>query len=105
MLFSFQKSFPAPSVTTFFALQALDALTTLIGLRMGGKEASVFIARMLELGPVTGLLISKVFALIFVAAAFRFKRPRIIVFLNYWFAALVTWNLATILSTRLLAKG
>jgi hypothetical protein len=101
---SIRRSFPAPSLTIFFALQALDVLTTLIGLRMGAKEGSVFIARLLNLGPMTGLLISKTFALIFLAAAFRFKRPRVIVFLNYWFAALVTWNLAMILSAQALAR-
>jgi hypothetical protein len=105
MLLSLRRSFPEPSLTTFFALQALDALTTLIGLRMGAKEASVFIARVLEFGPVTGLAISKVFALVLVAAAFRFKRPRIIVFLNFWFSAVVTWNLAMILVTELSARG
>src|ERR1035441_1475752 len=105
MSFSSRRIFPAASMPVFFALQVLDALTTLIGLRMGAKEASVFIARMLEFGPVTGLLISKVFALVFVAVVFRFKRPRIIVFLNFWFAAVVTWSLAMSLATQLLAHG
>jgi hypothetical protein len=105
MPFSFRRAFPEPSVGVFLALQALDVLTTLIGLRIGAKEASLFVARMLELGPVTGLLISKVLALILVAAAFRFKRPRVIVFLNFWFAAVVTWNLAMILSAQVLAQG
>jgi hypothetical protein len=80
----------------FFALQSLDVLTTLIGLRLGAKEASVFVGRMLEYGPLTGLLISKVFALLLLALAIRFKRPRVIVVLNYWSAALVTWNLVMI---------
>jgi hypothetical protein len=48
-----------------------------------------------------GLVLSKVFAVILATAAFGFKRPRVIVFLNFWFAAVVTWNLAMILRVLL----
>jgi hypothetical protein len=95
--FNVRRDFPAPSMAVFFSLQALDVLTTLIGLRMGAREASVFVGRMLQLGPLTGLLISKCFAVILVSAALAFQRPRLVVFLNLMFAVLVTWNLATIL--------
>lgn len=78
------------------ALQVLDVLTTLIGLQMGAQEASVFVGKLLQLGPIAGLLIPKAFAVILVIAAIGFKRARLIVFLNYWFAAVVTWNLVTI---------
>jgi hypothetical protein len=86
-------------MAVFFGLQALDVLTTLIGLRLGAKEASVFVGRLLALGPVAGLLISKCFAIILAAAALGFHRPRVVVFLNYWFAVLIAWNLFTIFST------
>jgi hypothetical protein len=85
-------------MAVFFALQTLDVLTTLIGLHMGAKEASLFVGRLLRLGPVEGLLISKCFAIILAAAALAFRRPRVVVFLNYWFAVLIAWNLCTILS-------
>ena len=84
-------------MTVFFSLQVLDVLTTLIGLRLGASEASFFVGRLMKLGPLEALLISKTFAIILVAAALGFKRPRVVVFLNYWFAALITWNLATII--------
>ena len=48
-------------------------------------------------GPVAALLIAKIMAVALVAVALRFKRPRVVVFLNYWFAAVVTWNFAMIL--------
>ena len=92
-------------MAVFFALQALDVLTTLIGLHMGAKEASVFVGRMLALGPVSGLLISKCFAVILAAAALGFNRPRVVVFLNYWFSALIAWNLFTIFTTLLTFRG
>lgn len=97
--FQIRREFPAPSMAVFFALQALDVLTTLIGLHMGAKEASFFVGRMLAIGPVAGLLISKCFAIILAAAALGFKRPRVVVFLNYWFALLIAWNLFTIFSS------
>lgn len=78
-------------------MQALDVLTTLIGLRLGASEGSLFIGRLISLGPLTGLLLAKCFAVLLAMAAIKFKRQRLIVFLNYWFAAIVTWNLAAIL--------
>ena len=86
-------------MATFFSLQALDVLTTLIGLRLGASEASVFVGRVMQLGPVSGLLISKIFAVILAGAALGFHRPRVIVFLNYWFAVLITWNLIMIVAS------
>ena len=92
------QAFPAPLMTVFFALQTLDVLTTLIGLHLGAKEASLFVGRLLQLGFVSGLLISKCFAIILASAALAFRRPRVVVFVNYWFAVLIAWNLYTILS-------
>jgi len=75
----------------------LDILSTAIGLRLGASESSVFIAGLMRLGPFQALLLSKIFAVFLVAAALKFQRPRLVVFLNFWFAAVVTWNLAMIL--------
>jgi hypothetical protein len=97
-----QRDFPAPSLTVFVALQALDVITTLIGLRAGAQEASVFIGQLMHLGPVAALAASKIIAVLLVTVAMRFKRPRFVVFMNYWFAAVVSWNLLMILSTRVL---
>jgi hypothetical protein len=94
----FRREFPEPSLAVFFALQILDVLTTLIGLHAGAREASLFVGRLMSLGPVAGLLISKCFAVILATAALAFQRPRVVIFLNYWFAVLIAWNLYTILS-------
>ena len=89
--------FPVPSLSAFVALQMLDVLTTLMGLRVGAHEASLFIGRLMHAGPMTGLLLSKILAAALVAMALKFRRTRVIVFLNYWFAAVVSWNLLLIL--------
>jgi hypothetical protein len=91
-----RREFPAPSLAVFFSLQALDVLTTLIGLRLGAAEASMFVNRLIRLGPLPGLLLAKVFAVLLLMTAVRYHRQRLIVFLNYWFALVVTWNLVMI---------
>jgi hypothetical protein len=97
------RPFPAPSLTVFVALQVLDILTTLLGLQIGAHESSFFVSRLMNTGPVAALLIAKIIAVLLVTLALRFQRPRIVVFLNFWFAAVVTWNLGTILFAQLLA--
>ncbi len=100
-----RKTIPVPSLGIFVALQALDIVTTLIGLQLGASEASTFVGQLIHLGPVAGLLISKIFAGLFAAAALKFRRGRVIVFLNYWFTLIVSWNLLMIVSSGLISRG
>ena len=99
----FRRPFPAPSLIVFLALQILDILTTMLGLQVGAQEASIFLSRLMHIGPLPALLIAKITAVLLVATAMRMKRPRVVVFLNYWFAVVVTWNLANILLVQLTA--
>jgi len=64
-----QRPFPAPSLTVFIALQLLDMITTLLGLELGAKEASLFLGHLMKVGPVAALLIAKIMAVLLVAAA------------------------------------
>ena len=101
ILLSRSNNFPTPSLTVFVALQVLDILTTLLGLQMGAQEGSMFLGRLMRAGPVAALLIAKIIAVLLVSIALKFKRPRVVVFLNYWFAAVVSWNLVIILLSQL----
>jgi hypothetical protein len=92
---------PAHSLGVFVLLQLLDLLTTLIGLRLGAKEANTFVGQLIRMGPMAGLLISKIFAVLFAATALKFKRARLIVFLNFWFTLIVSWNLVMIFASAL----
>lgn len=87
-----------PSLSVFVFLQILDVLTTLIGLRMGAGEASPFVAHLMHLGPLPALMITKLLAVILILIALRRRQLNILVAANFWFAALVTWNLAAIFS-------
>jgi hypothetical protein len=79
-------------------LQVLDALTTWLGFRVGLSEASPFIHLMMQWGPFTGLLASKVVAFVLGGYCVYRKRFQVINWINYWYAALVIWNLTLIIS-------
>lgn len=82
----------------FLYLQVLDFLTTLVGLRLGLQELSPFIRQLMRVGPVAGLCASKFLAIALGGYCLWAHRHRIIHWINYWYAALVAWNLAIILA-------
>ena len=84
------------SFVAFIFLQILDVLTTVTGLRMGADEGSVFINRIMHFGTIPALLMSKALSLVLVTAVVAFGRKRLMRWLNFWYAAVVTWNLAII---------
>ena len=85
------------SLQVFLYLQLLDALTTLLGFRAGLVEASPFVRMLAHLGPYAGLLADKVFAVLLAMICVWSGRSRMIRWVNYWYAALVTWNIILIL--------
>ena len=86
------------TLQVFLYLQLLDILTTWVGFRLGLAEASPFIRYLLRMGPVVGLLGAKLVAVLLGAFCVWRHRFRVIQIINYWFAALVFWNLALILT-------
>lgn len=86
------------SLQLFFYLQLLDVLTTLAGFRLGFSEASPFIHLLMRFGVLEGLLGSKMVAIAIGAFCVWRRRYRVIGIINYWYAALVIWNLALICS-------
>ncbi len=85
-------------VLIFVYLQLLDFLTTLVGFRLGAGEASPFIAKLiLAVGPVMGVAASKGIALAIAALCIGIGRSRLVMWANYWYAALVVWNLYILL--------
>lgn len=87
-----------PSLQVFLYLQLLDVLTTLLGFRIGLSEASPFVGLLVQMGPATGLLLSKIVAVGLGAFCLWTNRSRVIRWINYWYAALVLWNIVLILS-------
>ncbi|MDW8129867.1 MAG: DUF5658 family protein [Bryobacterales bacterium] len=80
----------------FLYLQLLDFLTTVVGMRLGLVEISPFVRWLMGAGPVLGALLSKLMAVALAGFCLWIHRRRLIHWLNYWYAALVVWNLAII---------
>ena len=85
-------------VQLFIYLQILDLLTTLVGFKLGASEASPFIRSLLPLGPVVAVTLSKFVAIALAATCMALNRQRLVRWINYWYAALVVWNLCSILA-------
>jgi len=89
----------ALSLEIFLYLQVLDVLTTWLGFRLGGMEMSPFIRYLMHVGPMAGLLGSKLIAVGLGAYCVWRQRLRVIQIINYFFAGLVLWNLTQILTS------
>lgn len=84
-------------IEVFLYLQVLDILTTLIGFSLGNSEASPFVRLMVHWGPFTGLVLSKILAVGIAFTCLLLHRRKLILWINYWYAAIVVWNLYTTL--------
>jgi len=87
-------------VTVFVCLQILDVLTTLLGLSLGAGESSIFVAKLMRSGPISGLLCSKALAISLAVGALIGNRERVVRFVNFWFVGVVGWNLLIISVAR-----
>ena len=87
-----------PPIPIFVYLQLLDFLTTLIGFKLGTSEASPFIAMLIQhSSPAWGVAASKLLGLGIGGLCLLVNRPRLVTWINYWYAAIVLWNLGVIL--------
>src|SRR5579863_3205374 len=84
-------------VQVFLYLQILDFLTTLVGLKLGIAEASPFIRSLLHFGPSIAVAASKIVAIALAGLCIGLNRSYLLRWINYWYAALVIWNLCNIL--------
>ncbi len=83
-------------IKIFLCLQILDLATTLAGLKIGLVEISPAIRFMMGIGPVAGLVFSKLIALTLLGVCILLHRTRVIGWANCFYAALVTWNMVLI---------
>lgn len=79
---------------TFLTLQAMDILTTLAAFRVGAFEFNPLVARFThELGPVAGLIVSKVITLLIVLGV-----RRLVWVANLVYSGVVLWNIYVLLT-------
>lgn len=84
-------------IEVFLYLQVLDVMSTLIGFSLGNTEASPFIRLLIRSGGINGLIWSKLFAAVLAFVCLWLNKRIIIRWINYWYGALVLWNLYVIL--------
>jgi hypothetical protein len=86
------------TINIFLYLQLLDFLTTLVGLKLGAKEMSPFVAALMRAGPGVGVAVSKCLAVILAGICMWAKKDRLIRWVTYWYGGLVVWNLVVMLA-------
>jgi len=82
----------------FVYLQLLDLLTTLVGFKLGAKEASPFIQMLMHAGPAAGVMASKVLSLALGAVCIYYKKNHLMRWVSYWYGGLIVWNLMVMLA-------
>jgi hypothetical protein len=82
----------------FIYLQLLDLMTTLIGFKLGAGEASPFVRMLMHVGPAAGVIASKVIAMGLAGLCVYLKKNHLVRYANYWYSALVLWNLTILLA-------
>lgn len=85
------------SVKFFIYLQILDFLTTLVGFKLGVPEASPFVRTLMHYGPGFAVAASKIMAISLAGLCIALNRTHLVRWVNYWYAALIVWNLCSIL--------
>jgi hypothetical protein len=87
-------------IQVFVYLQILDFLTTMVGFKLGASEASPFVAHLIHAtSPALGVAASKFVGLGLGGLCVVTNRVRMLSWANYWYAALIVWNLSMILSS------
>ena len=90
---------------TFVLLQLADFATTMIALRMGGVEQNFLVSRLMAMGSVQGLILSKVVILAIAAGVLLARKHRVIRWANIVFGGVVLWNLLLIAALALQSHG
>ncbi len=86
------------TIQIFTYLQVLDFMTTLIGMKVGLGEASPFVRLLMRLDPAVGLALTKLGAFLLCGLCFWLNKRHLVRWINYWYAALVVWNMVLICS-------
>jgi len=86
-----------PYLEVFVYLQLLDLMTTVLAFQLGGQELNPMLRWLMQVGPVTGVTLGKVGACALAGFCVWLKKGHVVRWTNYWFAALVVWNLTMLL--------
>lgn len=80
----------------FIFLQILDLATTLAALALGGRENNPIVAHIMTVGPVAGLLISKLAVTGIAVAGAAMRKHRGLRLANAVFTGVIAWNVTVV---------
>ena len=80
----------------FILLQLMDVATTIVALNLGAAEQNPVIGRLMALGPIPGLIMSKLVVIGLAALFLTWGKTRALRLANVAFGLIVTWNLTII---------
>jgi Domain of unknown function (DUF5658) len=81
----------------FVFLQVLDVATTILTLKLGGDEKNPLIRQFMVMGPIMGLVVSKIMVVVFAGGCALLGKPRPVVYANLVFTGIVLWNFSVII--------
>jgi hypothetical protein len=96
---------PMLAAKIFMYLQILDFVTTIAGFKMGLVEGSPMIRWMTQFGPVFAVAASKLLAFTLCAVCYWFNLRKLLRRVNYWYAAVVAWNVSLLIASSRLIWG
>ena len=91
-------------LSVYTLLQLADLATTTVTLRLGGVEVNPLVHLFMSVGPLVGLLLAKLVAMLAAMGCVFLKKPRPLRCANLVFAGIVAWNL-TIIARLLVAPS
>jgi hypothetical protein len=80
----------------FIFLQLADFATTMIALNTGAVEKNFFVSRLMIIGSLQGLILSKAIILGIALVAVRLKKLWVLRWVNVVFGGVVLWNVVMI---------
>jgi hypothetical protein len=83
-------------LSVYTLLQFADLATTAVTMRLGGVELNPLVHLFMTIGPLAGLLLAKLVAMLAALGCVFLKKPRPLRCANLVFAAIVAWNLTII---------
>lgn len=86
-----------PYLELFLYLQVLDFLTTMVGFKIGLQEISPVVKQYVQIHPTFGVALAKLTAVVVAGICILVRRSYLVCWINYFYAALVIWNLSIML--------
>jgi len=80
----------------FVLLQVLDVVTTVVAITLGGSEMNPVVGQIMTIGPLSGLLFSKLIVVGLATAGAFLGKQRGIRVANIFFVCVIVWNFSIV---------